>query len=437
MSRAEPVFDERRNRRQLHDRLRDPAARIGSQRRAQRIQCLVRRVRPHDQPLAAGAVDGLDHQLVEPVEHLFERVRVFEPPGVDVRDHRLFAEVVADEVGNVRVHELVVGDPVAHRVGERHGAQACREHQPGSAQHGVGTELLRVEELVVHPPVDHIDPRGAGGRVHPHPPARAEQVAPLDEFDAHHASEECVLVVRRVVHAGRQHHDRRVIDAVGSCGAQGLQETARIVDDGSHSQTREQLGQGLRHHSAIREHVAHPARNPHVVFEHAPGPAFVADHVDPRHVDAHAVGADDPRRLPVEVRRRADERCGDHAVPHGELRTVDVREEGLERSHALRDARLHRAPVIGGDHARDHVQRERALLAGEVECHTLGEVRAGESVGPSPQLRIVHARERRIHVLIGRAYVRTARCRVGGEHLVPGCGPRSSRRPTRGVSVEQ
>ena len=57
------------------------------------------RLRADHDALAAGAVDRLDHQLVEPVEHLVEVVGLLEPPGVDVGQDRLLAEVVADRSG--------------------------------------------------------------------------------------------------------------------------------------------------------------------------------------------------------------------------------------------------------------------------------------------------------------------------------------------------
>ena len=96
--------------------------------------CL-RRIRPDHQALAARAVDRLDDELVEAVEHLLERLRVLEPPGVDVREQRLLGEVVPDEVGQVGVDELVVGDAVADRVRDRHVAEARGEHQPRGAEH--------------------------------------------------------------------------------------------------------------------------------------------------------------------------------------------------------------------------------------------------------------------------------------------------------------
>ena len=86
--------------------------------------------------------------------------------------------------------------------------------QAGRAEHRVGAELQRVEELVVDAAVDHVDAGRAGGGAHPHPAARAEQVAALDELDAHQAGEQGVLEVGGVVDAGGEHDDRRVLDAV-------------------------------------------------------------------------------------------------------------------------------------------------------------------------------------------------------------------------------
>ena len=118
--RREPAVDEGRDGRQLHDRLGDPAARVGDA-----AACAAGRARPAsacgpiDEALAAGAVDRLDDQLVEAVEHLLQGGRLVEPPGVDVAQDRVLAEVVADQLGQVGVDELVVGDAVADRVGDR------------------------------------------------------------------------------------------------------------------------------------------------------------------------------------------------------------------------------------------------------------------------------------------------------------------------------
>ena len=335
-----PVLDQRRDRRELHDRLRDPAARVGAQPRGQLVELRLRGVRPDDEPLAARAVDRLHDEFVEPVEHLFERAGLLEPPGVDVGQDRLLRQVVPDEVGQVGVDELVVGDPVADRVGDRDVAEPGGEHEAGRPEHRVGAELQRIEELVVDPAVDHVDAGRAGGGAHEHPAAGAVEVASLDELDAHQAREQGVLEVRRVVDARGEHDDRRIVDAVGGGRAQRLQQPLRVVADRAHAHRHEQLGKGLRHDPAVRDDVADARRHAHVVFEHPPGALLVADEVDARDVDADAVRGDDPGGLAVEMTGRTDEPGRDHAVDDRALLAVHVGEEPLQRADALLDARL-------------------------------------------------------------------------------------------------
>jgi hypothetical protein len=74
----------------------------------------------------------------------------------------------------------------------------------------------RVEELVVDAPVDDVDPLLAGRRPHPHDAVAADQVAALDQLDAHQPGEQGVLEVGAVVDARREHHDVRVVDPGGA-----------------------------------------------------------------------------------------------------------------------------------------------------------------------------------------------------------------------------
>ena len=82
---------------------------------------------------------------------------VVQPVGLDVRQHRLLVEVVADQVGHVGVEQLVVGDAVADRVGDGDLAGPGGVEHAGAADHRVGPEVHRVEELVVDPAVDDVD----------------------------------------------------------------------------------------------------------------------------------------------------------------------------------------------------------------------------------------------------------------------------------------
>ena len=84
-------------------------------------------------------------------------VGVSHPLGVDVAQDRLLAEVVPDEVRHVGVEQLVVGDAVADRVGDRDVAGPGGVDEAGAPEQRVGPELDRVEELVVDPAVDDVD----------------------------------------------------------------------------------------------------------------------------------------------------------------------------------------------------------------------------------------------------------------------------------------
>ena len=111
----------------------------------------------------------------------------------------------------------------------------------------------------------------------------------------------------------------------------------------------------------------------------------------------------DARRLAVEVAGAGDQSGRDDAVLDGVLRAVDVGEKHLERAHALLDARLDVNPLGLVDDARHGVERERPLLAREVEGDALGEVRARESIRSTAQLVLSHLGERGVQLLVRRA----------------------------------
>ena len=90
---------------------------------------------------------------------------------------------------------------------------------PAQPSIDVGQEVQRVEELVVDAAVHDVDALFAARRPHVEHVVAADEVAALDELDAHLPGEERVLEVRRVVHARREQDDRRVVDATRRGGA--------------------------------------------------------------------------------------------------------------------------------------------------------------------------------------------------------------------------
>jgi len=138
-------------------------------------------------------------------------------------------------------------------------------------------------------------------RPHVDAAAAREEVAALDELDAHEAREERVLEVRGVVDPGRQDDDRRVVDAAGSRGTERAEELRGVVADGLHAHADEELRERLRHDPAVRDDVGDAGRDADVVLEDAPRALLVPDEVDARDLDAHAVRGTDASGLPVEV----------------------------------------------------------------------------------------------------------------------------------------
>ena len=210
------------------------------------------------------------------------------------------------------------------------------ETRPATPEHRVAAEVHRVEELVVDPPVDDVDRAVAGRRAHPHLAADADQVAALDELDAHHPGEEGVLEVGGVEDPGGEHDDGRVARAVGGGGTQRGEQHPRVVVHGADPHRRERLGEDVGHGAAVGDDVADAGRHPHVVLEHPEGALLVADEVDAGDVHPHPVGGPDAHDGAVVVLRARDEPPRDDALVHGArdlaLARVDVVEEGLERA---------------------------------------------------------------------------------------------------------
>ncbi len=152
--------------------------------------------------------------------------------GLDVVEQRLLAEVVADHLGHVGVDRLVVGDAGADRVGQRNRARAVGADQARDAEQRVRPELERVDEVVVEAAVDRVDARESLGGAHVDDVVAHDEVAGLDQLDAHLAGQERVLEVGAVRRPRRPDDDGRVAPRRGRDLAQRAQQELRVVVDG-------------------------------------------------------------------------------------------------------------------------------------------------------------------------------------------------------------
>ena len=109
------------------------------------------------------------------------------------------SQVVTDQRRNVGVDHLVVGHPRPGRVGDGDVAGAPGPHEPLNADQRIGPELLGIEENVVDPAVDDVDPDEAGNCAHVNAIVRFDnEVLALHEMGTHLLGEESVLEVGRV-----------------------------------------------------------------------------------------------------------------------------------------------------------------------------------------------------------------------------------------------
>ena len=224
-----------------------------------------------------------------------------------------------------------------------------------------------------------------------------------------------MLEIRRVVDARGQHHHRRVGLVGGRGVTQRPQQVRCVVVDGAHPVAGEQVREDPRHRAPVLHHIGHPRRRPQVVLEHPPGALLVADHVDARDVDAHAVGRHDADGLAVEMLAGGDQPARDDAVTQDLLVAVDVVEVCLEGLDALGDATLQPRPLGGRDDSRDLVQRKRPLLTGQRERDALVDEGPAQRLGAVVEVGGIRWRQLSIDALI-----RSANVSLRVEHLVEG-----------------
>ena len=224
-----------------------------------------------------------------------------------------------------------------------------------------------------------------------------------------------MLEVGRVVDAGGQHDDGRIVDAGRRGRTERFEQALRVVRNSTDAMTGEQLGEDVRHRPPVLDDVGDPRRGAEVVLEHAETTGVVAYEVDPGDVDPDTARGIEAGDAAVEVRRARNQTARDHAVGEDLARPVDVGEEPLEREHALAHAGLDDGPFVGVDDPGNEIEREGPLLTRVGERDPL--VVEGAVARRAPDLEVV-TREGPEHLVEGLvARPRLVRSR---EHLVPG-----------------
>ncbi len=235
----------------LDQLLGDPGTWIRTDRAGRGVELLVARLVAEYQPFATRSVHRLEHKVLETSQRVLQLIGLAQAVSRNVGQDRLFSKVVGGHRRHVGADQLVVRHPVAHRVGYRDRPCPGRIQQAGTADHRIRAELNRVQELVVDPAVDNVDPLLPGRAPHEHGVPPADEVAPVDQLDSHLPSQEAVLEVRRVVGPWREHHDCGLSHTLGGAGTQAFQQHGGIAVDRSHPVAGEQLRKHPRHGPAV------------------------------------------------------------------------------------------------------------------------------------------------------------------------------------------
>ena len=418
MARREARLGEDRSGGERQRRLRDIVAGPRLQLAAELADVLLGGGRPDQHAVAARPVDLLDDQLLQVVEHVFQRVRVGTPPRRHVLQQRLLARVELHDLRHVAVDGLVVRHPRPRRVGDGDAARAIDVEDARHAELAVRPEVHRVEVIVVHPAIQHVDLLVALRRPHRHAAVHDPQIVPLHQLDAHLVGEEGMLVIRGIVDARRQHgHHRIALAFHRRAGGEARMERLGIAADALHLVGREQLREHAQHRFAVLQHVADAGRRAGIVLQDVELLRPGADQVD-----ADDVGVDAARRLHPDHLAEIGVVAGDHLHrqaprPDDLLTVVDVVQEGVERAYPLLDTLRQLGPFAGRDDARHDVERDQPLARLGLAIDVEGDAGQAENrlrlAGLGAQVRWVLGGEPRLVSLVS-----VADRPVGTGHLI-------------------
>ena len=162
-----------------------------------------------------------------------------------------------------------------------------------------------------------------------------------------------------------------------------------IVVDRLDVEVAEQVGEDPLGDLTVLEHVRDARRHPQVVLEHVHRPVRVTDEVAAADVCPHSLRRPHPLALGAEVDRRGQHLGREHPVGHDLGGAVQVVDEKVEGGEPLDEPARDPLPLLGRDHAGDHVERP-----GPVDVGRLGVNGEGDAHRPDSQLgRLLAPRE--------------------------------------------
>ncbi len=136
---------------------------------------------------------------------------------------------------------------------------------------------------------------------------------------------------------------------------------------------REQLGKQAHHHLAVLEHVRDARRHAQVVLEHEVFALARTHHVDPGDVRVDSARNIHALHLAPILRVAEHALFGDHAGLENGMLVIDVMQEQVERTHALLEPSLERAPLASRNDAGHDVEGDKSLGAAVLAVYGKGD----------------------------------------------------------------
>ena len=278
------------------------------------------------------------------------------------------------------IDALVVGHPGPRRVRQGDAPALAGMHQPRHSEQGIGAEDEGVDEVVVHPPVDHVHAPQPFGGAHVDEAVVDQQVAAFDEGRADFLRQEYVLVEGGVGDPGGEQGDAGVGAPSWGEFAKRLEQHLPVLLHLPHPAVPVEAAQARLDHLAVGDHVGNPGGNPQVVLEHEE--AIVGAHqVGAADGDPGAVGDRYPAHLEAVLGTAAHQVSGDHALGDDAGFPVHVLEEAIQGAEALGEAGLEVPPLLRGEDAGNAVDGNDALVGFLVPVDGEGDPLVGEGAG--------------------------------------------------------
>ena len=210
------ITDKTWSAREIERRLSDIVARIGLNLAGEFLPLLRCRLRPYQHSVPTALADCLYNQLIQIGQYMLPIFRVGHQECLDVGKDGILAQIIANNVRNVRVERLVIGQAGSKGVCDRYIAGPIGIKKPRRSKCRVGAENQRIAEVVVHSSIDDIDALESVGGAHVDDVVVSYEIAAFDKIDSHLTSEIGMFEVCGIENTRREKHDIRLWSPLGS-----------------------------------------------------------------------------------------------------------------------------------------------------------------------------------------------------------------------------